>query len=140
MVLPQFNIDISFRPGLFVFLELLGDIVEVLRKLLSDLAILRQNKCLVRYFPVTGIQRFGAIALNYQFLFVPGVMAYASYYLILMAYQMGGEVAAVTAVRQASIPISVMLGGLFLREGSILRRLFAALLLTAGIVVIIVLG
>lgn len=73
-------------------------------------------------------------------LIVPGVMAYASYYFILMAYQMGAEVAAVTAVRQASIPLSVMLGGLFLREGSILRRLFAALLLTAGIVVIILLG
>jgi drug/metabolite transporter (DMT)-like permease len=73
-------------------------------------------------------------------LIIPGTMAYVSYYLILMAYQMGGEVAAVTSVRQASIPISVMLGGFFLREGSILRRLFAALLLAAGIVVIIALG
>lgn len=73
-------------------------------------------------------------------LIVPGILAYASYYLILMAYQMGAEVAAVTSVRQASIPISVMLGGLFLREGSIARRLFAATLLAAGIIVIIVFG
>ncbi len=73
-------------------------------------------------------------------LIVPGIMAYGSYYLILMAYQMGAEVAAVTSLRQASIPISVMLGGLFLREGAILRRLLAALLLAAGIVVIVVMG
>ena len=71
---------------------------------------------------------------------VPGAMAYASYYLILLAYQMGGEVAAVTSVRQASIPISVLLGGYFLREGSIARRLFAATLLAAGIVVIVISG
>ncbi len=73
-------------------------------------------------------------------LIVPGIMAYGSYYLILMAYQMGAEVAAVTSVRQASIPISVMLGGFFLREGAIARRLIAALLLAAGIVVIVTLG
>lgn len=80
------------------------------------------------------------IAMRLLMLVVPGVLAYVSYYLILMAYHMGGEVAAVTAVRQASIPVSVMLGGFFLREGAILRRLFAALLLAAGIVVIILLG
>lgn len=80
------------------------------------------------------------IAMRLSMLVVPGALAYASYYLILMAYQMGAEVAAVTSVRQASIPVSVMLGGFFLREGAVLRRLFAALLLTAGIVVIILLG
>ncbi len=73
-------------------------------------------------------------------LIIPGVMAYASYYLILLAYQMGAEVAAVTSVRQASIPMSVMLGGFFLREGAIARRLFAATLLAAGIIVIILFG
>jgi len=71
---------------------------------------------------------------------VPGVMAYTSYYLILIAFKLGGDVAAVTSVRQASIPISVLLGGFFLREGAILRRLFASLLLAAGIGVIIVTG
>lgn len=73
-------------------------------------------------------------------LIIPGIMAYASYYLILLAFKWGGEVAAVTAVRQASIPISVLLGGFFLREGSILRRLLAAVILAAGIVLIIVYG
>lgn len=73
-------------------------------------------------------------------LIIPGIMAYASYYLILLAFKWGGEVAAVTAVRQASIPVSVLLGGFFLREGSILRRLLAAVILAAGIVLIIVYG
>lgn len=80
------------------------------------------------------------IAMRALMLVVPGVMAYVSYCLILMAYKAGGEVAAVTSVRQASIPISVLLGGLFLREGAILRRMFAASLLAAGIVVIIAAG
>ena len=67
---------------------------------------------------------------------LPGVLAYSSYYLILLAYQLGGDVAAVTAMRQASIPISVALGGLFLREGAMARRFFAAGLLALGIAVI----
>jgi drug/metabolite transporter (DMT)-like permease len=73
-------------------------------------------------------------------LLLPGVIAYASYYLILTAYQLGGEVAAVTSVRQASIPISVALGGLFLREGAMLRRFAAAGVLMAGIIVIALFG
>jgi len=81
-----------------------------------------------------------SVSVRAAMLIVPGVMAYGSYLLILMAYQMGGEVAAVTSVRQASIPISVLLGGLFLREGAILRRMIAASLLAAGIVIIIAMG
>ncbi len=72
--------------------------------------------------------------------FLPGTLSYASYFLILLAYGLGGEVAAVTAVRQASIPISVILGGYFLREGAILRRFAASLLLALGIVLIILFG
>ena len=71
---------------------------------------------------------------------LPGVICYLSYYLILAAYQLGGEVAVVTSLRQASIPISVALGGLFLREGAMGRRFFAASLLAFGIVVISVYG
>ena len=71
---------------------------------------------------------------------VPGILAYSSYYLILIAYQLGGDVAAVTSMRQASIPISVLLGGLFLREGAMLRRFCAAGLLALGIVVIALSG
>ncbi|MGI9417237.1 MAG: hypothetical protein ACR2RA_05300 [Geminicoccaceae bacterium] len=71
---------------------------------------------------------------------LPGIIAYVSYIMILLAYQLGGEVAAVTSVRQASIPLSVLLGGYFLREGATLRRLMASLLLAAGIVVIVTAG
>lgn len=70
-------------------------------------------------------------------LLLPGLLSYASYYLILLAYQLGGNVAAVTAVRQASIPVSVLLAGLYLREGTILRRLMASAVLAAGIVIIV---
>jgi len=69
-----------------------------------------------------------------------GCICYTSYILILSAYGLGGDVAAVTSVRQASIPISVILGGLMFREGSIARRLAASCLLAFGIVVIIVMG
>lgn len=68
---------------------------------------------------------------------VAGVMAYVSYWLILEAYAQGGAVAAVTSVRQASIPISVLVGGVLLREGAVFRRLGASLLLAAGIVAIV---
>lgn len=70
------------------------------------------------------------------YLLLPGVLAYTSYYLILLAYQLGGDVAAITSMRQASIPISVALGGLFLREGAMVRRFFAAGLVALGIAVI----
>lgn len=73
-------------------------------------------------------------------LLLPGMIAYSSYYLILLAYQSGGEVAAVTALRQASIPISVALGGLFLREGAMARRFIAAGILTFGIILIAING
>ncbi len=78
--------------------------------------------------------------LSWVHVILPGVLAYASYYLILIAYQLGGDVAAVTSMRQASIPISVLLGGFFLREGAIMRRFFAAGLLALGIVVIALSG
>lgn len=65
---------------------------------------------------------------------------YGSYFLILTVYGMGGEVASVTTVRQASIPLSVILGGYFLNEGAILRRLIASLILSAGIIIVILYG
>lgn len=65
-----------------------------------------------------------------------GAAAYTSYILILTAYSWDGEVAAVTSIRQASIPLSVLIGGVFLSEGRMWRRLLASLLLALGIVVI----
>ncbi len=65
------------------------------------------------------------------------ICVYGSYFLILQAYALGGDVAAVTTVRQASIPLSVIIGGYFLNEGSIARRLIASVILSAGIIVVI---
>jgi len=62
---------------------------------------------------------------------------YGSYYLILTAYSFGGDVAAVTTIRQASIPLSVIIGGYFLNEGAITRRLVASIVLSAGILIVI---
>lgn len=64
-------------------------------------------------------------------------ICYLSYYLILVAFEWGGDVAAVTAVRQASIPFSVLIGGLWLKEAALGRRLWASLVLTSGITVIV---
>lgn len=69
-----------------------------------------------------------------------GAICYLSYILILMAYAEGGDVAAVTSVRQASIPISVLIGGLWLKEMGMAQRLGASLLLALGIVVIVTAG
>lgn len=74
------------------------------------------------------------------YLLLPGIIAYSSYYLILLSYQYGGDVASVTSLRQASIPISVALGGLFLREGAMARRFFAAGILASGVILIAING
>ena len=66
-----------------------------------------------------------------------GLSSYASYYLILTAFQMGGNVAAVTSVRQVSIPLAVILGGLYLKEADTRSRLLWAVVLAAGVVVIV---
>ncbi|MDQ2103602.1 DMT family transporter [Azospirillum isscasi] len=66
-----------------------------------------------------------------------GALSYGSYYLILLAYQMGAPVAAVASVRQASIPLSVLIGALWLGEKRLAGRLGASLLVAAGIVLII---
>jgi len=66
-----------------------------------------------------------------------GSVCYGSYILVLFAYRLGGEVAAVTTIRQASIPLSVVLGGFFFKEGGIWRRLVASGVLAAGIIVIV---
>ena len=66
-----------------------------------------------------------------------GLSSYASYYLILTAFQMGGNVAAVTSVRQVSVPLAVILGGLYLKEADTRSRLLWAFVLAAGVVVIV---
>ena len=64
-------------------------------------------------------------------------VSYASYFLILWAFSQGGDAAAVASVRQASIPFSVLIGGLWLKERDMPLRLAASVLLAAGIVIIV---
>jgi uncharacterized membrane protein len=66
-----------------------------------------------------------------------GGLAYVSYYLILLAYARGGDPAAVNAVRQVAIPLSVLIGGVWLAEGAMWRRLGAALAIAAGIAIVV---
>lgn len=66
-----------------------------------------------------------------------GCLCYASYYLILLAYSLNAPVAAVASVRQASIPLSVLIGALWLGERHLAGRLTASLVVAAGIVLIV---
>lgn len=70
-------------------------------------------------------------------LLAAGVLSFVSYLLILGVFRLGGNVAAVSSLRQASIPISVLLGALVLREGAPGRRFAWSLAVAGGIVVII---
>ena len=72
-----------------------------------------------------------------RFLFA-GTASYTSYYLILSAFQLGANVAAVSAVRQVSIPFSVLLGCLLLKEERMTGRLAWSALLALGVVVIMI--
>ena len=65
-----------------------------------------------------------------------GLISYSSYYLILVAFELGADAAAVSAVRQASIPISVLLAAYFLKENETFRRLGWASLIALGIIVL----
>ena len=69
--------------------------------------------------------------------FLAGFTAYISYSLILYSFRMGANVAAVSAVRQISIPFSVLLGGFYLYEKQMNYRLFWSILLTLGVIIII---
>lgn len=64
-------------------------------------------------------------------------LSYASYVLVLKAYEMGGNVAAVTSVRLWSIPLTVIMSVILLKEKGFGRRLAASGVIVAGIMVII---
>ena len=68
---------------------------------------------------------------------IAGISAYASYYMILISFQLGANVAAVSAVRQVSIPFSVLLGCLIYKEARMTARLAWSGLLALGVVVIV---
>lgn len=84
--------------------------------------------------PVWGVFR-GWIEAPWRILFA-GVSSYLSYLLILHAFSIGAEAASVSAVRQASIPVSVVLAAIVLKEPKFLRRIGWAALIAIGIVLI----
>jgi drug/metabolite transporter (DMT)-like permease len=79
----------------------------------------------------------GAWGSNPVRVLLAGSLSYLSYVFIMTAFQLGGEAAAVTAVRQASIPISVLLGVFILREGNLGSRLSWSMVLAGGIAIIV---
>ena len=74
---------------------------------------------------------------NFGRILIASVSSYASYYLILMAFQFHADAAVVSAVRQASIPVSVILAALLLKEPRFMQRMGWASVLAAGIIIII---
>lgn len=84
--------------------------------------------------PFLGVIR-GWMQNPWRILFA-GFSSYLSYLLILWVFQLGAEAAAVSAVRQVSIPVSVILAALVLKEPRGLSRLSWAILLAFGIALI----
>lgn len=65
-----------------------------------------------------------------------GFSSYLSYLFILAAFQLGAEAASVSAIRQASIPVSIVLAAVILKEPRFLHRLGWASLMAVGIAAI----
>lgn len=84
--------------------------------------------------PLLGVVR-GWAQNPWRILFA-GLSSYLSYLLILRVFQLGAEAAAVSAVRQVSIPVSVILAALVLKEPRGLHRLGWAVLIAIGIAMI----
>jgi uncharacterized membrane protein len=82
-------------------------------------------------------QFFAGWARTPGYFLTAGTASYISYLLILMAFQLGANVAAVSAVRQISIPFSVVMGCLIFNEQRITARLAWSMLLGLGVVTII---
>jgi|TARA_B110000967_G_C18789197_1_gene512406 drug/metabolite transporter (DMT)-like permease len=65
-----------------------------------------------------------------------GITSFLSYLFILSAFQLGAEAATVSAVRQASIPVSVILAAFILNEPHFMHRIVWAGLIALGILAI----
>ena len=66
-----------------------------------------------------------------------GMLSYVSYCMLLVAFHLGGNVAAVASLRQISIPVSVILGAVVLGERRLLGRFGWSALLACGVVLIL---
>lgn len=65
-----------------------------------------------------------------------GVLSYVSYYLILWAFKMGSEAAAVSAIRQVSIPLAVVVATIVLKEKKFFYNLWWASFVGIGVIII----
>ena len=65
-----------------------------------------------------------------------GVSSYVSYYLILWAFKMGSEAAAVSAIRQVSIPLAVVVATIVLKEKKFFYNLWWASFVGIGVIII----
>lgn len=84
----------------------------------------------------TGPHLSGAFARTPLRLAAASIVSYLSYLCILVAFGIGAGAAETAAVRQASIPVSVVLAALVLGETRLVHRLGWASLIAAGIVLI----
>jgi len=84
--------------------------------------------------PFKGVVR-GWVQAPWRIIFAAG-SSYVSYILILTAFQLGAGAATVSSVRQASIPVSVVLAAVILKEPRFLHRIGWASLLALGIICI----
>lgn len=84
-------------------------------------------------FPDRLVSGWGALPWR---ILLAAVTSYASYQFILEAFRLGADAAAVSAVRQASIPVSVVLAAIVLREPKFLQRLAWGGLMAIGIAVL----
>lgn len=85
-------------------------------------------------------QLFGGWRATPWRILLAGTLSYASYLLILFAFRLGGNVAAVSSLRQVSIPLSVLMAVFVLGEGRVARRFAWSLALTLGTALIILAG
>ena len=65
-----------------------------------------------------------------------GVSSYVSYYLILWAFKVGSEAAAVSAIRQVSIPLAVVVATIVLKEKKFFYNLWWASFVGIGVIII----
>ena len=66
-----------------------------------------------------------------------GMLSYLSYCILLVAFHLGGNVAAVASLRQISIPVSVILGAVVLGERRLMGRFGWSALLAFGVALIL---
>ena len=76
------------------------------------------------------------VQVNWKIMFLMGILNYASYWLILWAFQISRHISYVVAFRQISIIIGVVLAFWLYREKGLAIRLTGTILITAGLIVI----